>query len=360
MRRFVQLLVLLVFVGFAFVAAVSELEPLQDALIRREADRALRKSQKKLFTDDAMRVVVCGSASPMPDLARASACVAVIAGDRFYVVDTGLNSWENFALWGVPGAKIGAVLMTHFHSDHIAELGEFNLQTWVAGRKEQLRVIGPRGVEKLVRGFSEAYSFDNEYRVAHHGAETLPPDIGRMKAVPFDIATSGIDQKVVLEEGDLVITAFRVDHEPIHPAVGYRFDYRGRSVVVSGDTRKSASVAAAAKGADVLVHEAQANFAVDIIRDVAAEHGNRQIAKIMADIPTYHTSPVEAAELANEAGVKLLVLYHLTPPPPNFLVERIFVRGVGDVRSGGVLLANDGTLVELPIGSDAVELGRVD
>ena len=139
------------------------------------------KSQAALFTDDALRAVVCGSNAPLPDLKRAGACVAVFAGGRFYVVDTGLGSWENLAVWRVPGAKIGAVFYTHFHSDHIPELGEFNLQTWAAGRPEPLRVFGPRGVERLVGGFSEAYALDRQYRHAHHGTEVMNPERGQWR-----------------------------------------------------------------------------------------------------------------------------------------------------------------------------------
>jgi ribonuclease Z len=141
----------------------------------------------------------------------------------------------------------------------------------------------------------------------------------------------------------------------VKPAYGYRFDYGGRSVVVSGDTKKDLGLIQAAKAADVLFHEAQANHIVEQIGEAAAKAGRPRIAKIMHDIPSYHTSPVQAAEVANEAGVKLLVLYHLTPSPPMRIVEWVFTRGVSDVRSGGWVLADDGFLVELPVDSSDVK-----
>ena len=171
----------------------------------------------------------------------------------------------------------------------------------------------------------------------------------------------GTGPAVVLQDAGLTITAFAVNHTPIRPAYGYRFDYRGRSVVVSGDTVKDAGLIAAAKGADVLVHEAQANHVVALMREEAQKTGRPRIAKILGDIPSYHTTPVEAAEIANEAGVRLLVLYHLTPPPPDApLVERVFTRGVDAVRPRDWVLADDGMLVTLPIGSDAVRVGKVE
>jgi ribonuclease Z len=164
---------------------------------------------------------------------------------------------------------------------------------------------------------------------------------------------------VVLDEDGLRVTAFAVHHDPVKPAYGYRFDYRGRSLVVSGDTTRSPELVRAAQGADVLFHEAQANHIVAMIGEAAARAGRPRVAKVMGDIPSYHTSPVEAAQIANEAGVRLLVLYHLTPPPPVRPAEWAYVRGVADVRRDGWVLADDGLLVELPEGSAAVHTRRL-
>lgn len=330
----------------------------QDALVERVLERALQASADALFEDDALRVLVCGSSSPLPHPERAKPCAAVFAAGRFWVVDTGPGSWNRLALWRVPGERIGGVLLTHFHSDHIGELGEFDLQTWVAGRDGPLQVFGPPGVERVVAGFETAYALDTDYRIAHHGAELLPEVAGRMQARP--VVVRGSEPTLVLEQDGLRITAFAVDHRPVVPALGYRFDYRGRSVVVSGDTVKHPGLIEAATGADVLLHEAQAQHLVAEIREAAAAAGLGRIEKIMSDIPDYHTSPVEAAEVANEAGVKLVVFTHLTPPPANRIVERIFLRGVDAARDGDWLLANDGLLVELPVDSDTIEVRSLE
>jgi ribonuclease Z len=344
----------------AVVALWLRLPSVQDRVARAVIQRLVASAHDELFGDDALRVLLCGTDSPLPSPTRARACVAVFAAGRFWVVDTGPGSWNRLALLRVDGSRIGGVLLTHFHSDHIGDLGELNLQTWVAGRPAPLAVFGPPGVEQVVAGFSEAYALDSGYRVAHHGAELLPPEAGRMQAHPIPGPADGAGPTVVLEDGGLVITAFLVHHDPVKPAYGYRFDYRGRSVVVSGDTVKDPGLVEAARGADVLVHEALADHLVAMIGEAAAKAGRSRVARIMHDIPSYHTTPVEAAEVANEAGVRLLVLYHLTPPPPNALVEWIFTRGVSDVRPDGWRVGDDGLLLELPAGSDAVRVQQLE
>lgn len=316
-----------------------------DGVIRNRMDQSDRQA---LFADDALRLLVCGSSSPLPSEDRARPCLAVIAGGRFYVVDTGPGSWNRLALLRIPAQRIGAVLYTHFHSDHIGELGEFNLQTWVAGRGGPLSVYGPAGVERVVEGFARAYELDIGYRVAHHGTGLLSVEHGQMQAIPLALADDGSPREAFVD-GELRVSVFPVTHNPIEPAVGYRFDYKGRSLVISGDTVKDAKLIEAARGADLIAHEAQNQDIVAKMRDTAAELNLPRIAKVLGDIPSYHTSPVEAAEVANAAGVPLLLLYHLTPPPPNPIAERVFLRGVDAVRPKGVVLARDGTLIELPL-----------
>jgi ribonuclease Z len=360
MGRAIRWLIGIVAAVAVVVVIAAQIPAVQDMVIRRVIASRIRMPHGDLLGTDALRVVLCGTASPMPHPTRAKACVAVFAGGRFWVVDTGPGSWNRMALLQIDGRDIGGILYTHYHSDHIGELGEFNLQTWAAGRKAPLAVYGPPGVERVVAGFTEAYALDTGYRIAHHGPELLPPDLARMEPHAIPGPAGGSGPAVVLDQDGLKITAFAVTHTPVSPAYGYRFDYRGRSVVVSGDTVKDKGLIAVAKGADVLVHEAQANHIVSIMHEEAEKIGRSRVAKILHDIPTYHTTPVEAAEVANEAGVRLLVLYHLTPPPPAApLVERVFVRGVSAVRPRDWILADDGLLVTLPANSDAVQVGNL-
>jgi ribonuclease Z len=337
--------------------AAAGCESLQSRLIERIAARALTGDRVDLLDDGELHVVLCGTGSPLADAERAGPCTAVLAGGRFVLVDAGPGSWRTVALARLPRARLDAVLLTHFHSDHIGELGEVVMQSWVAGRTAPLAVYGPPGVEQVVDGFRQAYGFDTQYRIAHHGAEAMPPEAGRAAAHTVTLPAPGEAAPVFASDG-LRVSAFAVEHAPAEPAYGYRFEYRGRVVVVSGDTKKSATVIRHARGADVLVHEALAAAMIEPVTRYARAQGLGRWAKLTADVATYHTTPVEAAEIAEAAGVRLLVLTHIVPPLPNVLARRMFLSGVSAQWDGEVVLGADGMHFALPPG-DAVRAGRL-
>jgi ribonuclease Z len=327
-------------------------------VFRKVAAHTLAQPQPRLATSDEMSVLLVGTGSPLPDKARGGPCTLVAVGSQLFIVDAGLDSARNLLLWRVPLENVAGILVTHFHSDHIPELGELRLQTWVAGRKVPLPVYGPPGIETVVNGFNQAYSLDAGYRTEHHGAAMLPPDVVAM--VPKTVDLNSATAATVLDSGGLRITAIRVHHDPAKPAYGYKFDYKGRSVVISGDTAPDENLAHAAQGADILVHEGLAPEMVGIMHDALLATGHPRQAKIMHDIPGYHTSPVDAARIANEAHARLLVFTHIIPMLPNALAERAFLRGVDDVRPNGVVLGHDGMVFKLPGGSDAIERSSLE
>jgi ribonuclease Z len=135
-----------------------------------------------MLTDGKLHVIVCGSGSPLPDPERAGACVAVIAGQQVILIDSGPGSWRKATIAKVPGQALSTVLLTHFHSDHIGDLGEAMTMSWTNGRTTALDVYGPPGVERIVHGFAEAYELDGQYRMRHHGEAVVPAKAHGMAA----------------------------------------------------------------------------------------------------------------------------------------------------------------------------------
>lgn len=328
----------------ALLRILSGVPAVQDRIIERALSRAIATDPYTKFDGDGLKVVFCGTSSPIASAKRAQTCTAIIAGEKFFLVDAGTGSWRVVQQAGLPGDRLEAIFLTHFHSDHIGDLSEANLGSWVLGRPAPLAVYGPEGVASVVDGVNAAFALDNSYRTAHHGKAIAPPRTAGLTPVTFNAETA----TPIYNEHGLVVTAFRVDHEPADPSVAYRFDYQGRSVFVSGDTSYIAALANAARDVDLLIHEAQANHIVAKMQAAAANAGRANLAKILSDIPDYHTTPVEVAQLANDAGADWLVMNHLTPPPDNPILKRAFLRGVKDVRPSGVKLAEDGMTVSLP------------
>ncbi|MFA5851263.1 MAG: MBL fold metallo-hydrolase [Spirochaetales bacterium] len=354
----VSIIVLAGIAALAILLGVLFRKPLSKALFGAVARSTMAKRNVRF--DDGLYVGLCGTGSPMPDKNRAGPCIAVLAGKHFYIVDAGSGSTRNIRLMNFPIGKAEAILLTHFHSDHIADLGEMELQRWAGGSNSSpVEVIGPSGVETVVEGFNLAFKLDDGYRVAHHGPRTMPPQGAGGIAKPFELSDAPDASVVVLDADGVKITAFKVDHRPVAPAVGYRFDYKGRSIVISGDTVYSDSLIEHAKGADVLVCEALNASMVEAINENAAATASPSTKKITHDIPSYHSTPEDAAKMANAAGVGQLVLYHIIPPLPSSLVKNLFLSDAKRYYTKKITMSEDGMLVSLPPNSKDVSIRRV-
>jgi ribonuclease Z len=315
----------------------------QDFLLDRALEIIVLPVEEAL--PDGLQVFVCGSSSPLPDRTRAQACIMVQAGKQVFVVDAGAGSPLVLQLGQAPLQHLKGVLLTHFHSDHISALGDLNLISWIAGRAHPLQVFGGPGVETVVAGFNQAYSLDSGYRWAHHGKDLLPPDLAVMQPQRIEMG------EFYAQDG-LRITATAVDHTPVEPAIAYRFDYLGRSVVISGDTVVAQSLEALSENVDLLLHDALSERLVTGLASSLRAAGRNRPAQILTDVLDAHAHTAEVQSMAERSGARLLALYHMVPPPQNILFEQILRRDLSD----DVVITHDGMRFYLPAGGDIIEV----
>ncbi|MDP5065535.1 MAG: MBL fold metallo-hydrolase [Haliea sp.] len=302
---------------------------------------------------DGLHLALCGAGGPLPAANASGPCVAVVAGEQFFVVDAGTNGVRNLSRMGYQPGNLHAVFLTHFHSDHIDGLGELGTIRWAGGDNvAPLPVYGPEGVGRIVDGFNLAYAQDFTYRNAHHGDSVTPLSAAGLQAMPFTKPAIG-ELRTVYEHDGLKVEALAVDHSPVEPAVGYRFSYAGRSLLITGDTAKLANIEQFAQGVDLLVHDVLAPNLVKMMHDAATKNGNAIMAKITHDIPDYHASPVEAAETARDARVGHLLYYHIVPPLLFPGQQALFLNGAEDIFEE-YTIGKDGVSFSLPAESKEI------
>jgi ribonuclease Z len=244
----------------------------------------------------ALVAVLLGTGYPRPHPERAGPSTAVVAGDKWFIVDAGRGATMRIAEAELRYQNFQAVFLTHLHSDHTAGLPDLFNTSWQFGRWDRpLELYGPPGTARLAKAMLDFFAEDIRLR---RDVQEKHPAAGA--TIKTHIVRDG---KVVYDDGTVKVTAFAVDHKPVEHAFGYRFDSNGESIVISGDTRPNANLIKYAKGADVLVLEAY-----------LPEHFDRVDAKeVAARLKSYHVSAEEAGEIAARAGVKTLVLTHLIP-----------------------------------------------
>lgn len=348
---------------FGFVVAIIAIALLAQRQIGSFLfDRAIdQRIGRDISTElpDGLHVFMCGTGAPLADAQRAGPCIAVLAGEHGFVFDSGSGSTRKLGAMAFPLDNLDAVFLSHLHSDHIDGLGELLLQAWIAGSRDRpLPVYGPVGVDRVVKGIGEAYAGDRGFRIAHHGPQVANPTGfgGEPNTIPADrLGDSG---GVIYRRDGVVIRAVNVQHAPVHPAFGYRIDYGGRSIVISGDTAYSPSLERMAKGSEVIFHEALNRQMVRKMGVAFARNQLPNVAKIMADIQSYHASPEDAARLAKNAGARALVLYHLIPAVPMGYLERAFLGDAPALFGGKLVVSQDGLIVSLPANGKGIEFDQ--
>jgi ribonuclease Z len=285
-----------------------------------------------------LEVILLGTGSPLPNPDRCGAGQVVVAGHERILIDCGWGSARRLFAAGVPPPSVNTACFTHMHSDHITDVPDFLIMRWTGGAQRPLTVYGPEGTREMIDGFLAGLRRDIGYRFAHHGEKLSQEGIKcDVKEVP---ATA--DRSFVVEIGGARIDAFEVDHYPVVPALGFRIDRGGASVVFSGDTNKCDSLVRASRNTDVLICEAMNANLLRVMVERLNAAGNARTASIMQDVPDYHSDTIAVSEMARDAGVRKLVISHLIPPVPNEgpLVDA-FIAGMSDVFTGEIVVGRD-------------------
>jgi ribonuclease Z len=243
----------------------------------------------------ALRVILLGTGSPRPSLARHHPAALVQWGDgESLLVDAGDGVVGQLLAANVALATVEHVAVTHLHWDHVLGYPAFVWGSWCVGRA-RLRVVGPAGTAamhaRLVEGF---YREQAEWAIA----------LGFPRPGWDDVEVRDIEHGWSAERGGCEIKAGRVVHPPM-AAVGYRFTFGGRSLVISGDTARCDELVELARSADVLVVDA---CAVPPPADVAPDR-----RALIERLHRFHASPQDCVDMAAAAGVQRVVLTHHLP-----------------------------------------------
>lgn len=246
------------------------------------------------LSGQTITVTLLGTGSPIPIVDRSGPSILVQAGSEAMLFDCGRGVPVRLWQLHIAMRDITTVFFTHLHSDHVVGFPDFWLTGWLppfGRRTARLHVYGPTGTADMMAHLQKAYKADIRIRTAD---EKLPPE-------GASLAMKDVTEGVVLERNGVTITAFNVDHgDLIKPSFGYRIDYAGHSVVLSGDTRVSENLIRHAKGVDLLVHE------------VAA--ADAELLKTSPDaqrIIGHHTTPEDAGRVFDRVRPKLAIYSHI-------------------------------------------------
>jgi ribonuclease Z len=286
--------------------------------------------------DSDFKVTLLGTGTPIPDPARFGPSTLVEAGNKKLLFDAGRGVPIRVRQLGFRESKIDVVFLTHYHSDHTAGIPDIWLTGWLGNsRQEPFRLIGPVGAKSLMANLESAYALDIKIRLED---EKLPP--GGIATVVEEFEKDG----VVYDKDGVKVIAFTVDHgAAIKPAVGYRIEYKGRAVVISGDTRYDQNVIKYGTGVDLLIHE------VCIARPELLSN------PFVQRVVDHHTSPREAGQVFSLAKPKLAVYSHLvflsSDKVPRATVDDI-VAGTRETYDGPLQVGED--LMSFEIGDTVI------
>jgi len=284
----------------------------------------------------ALELTLLGTGSPMHTPHRFGPSQVIHSGTTRLLIDAGWGATSRLFQAGLPPQSIDAVFITHLHSDHTTDMADFLVMRWVGCIQKPIPVYGPVGTMRMIHGFQEAMAADTGYRLAHHGDKLwsggLAADVTEFEA--------GDDPVEIARCGDITIKAFEVDHRPVKPAYGFRFELEGRAITISGDTNPCVGLLNGSRDADIMVCDSMNLELMKGLETRLKGIGNRQQAALLEDAHDYHAPISGMAEVAQKAGVKHLLLSHVMPPITDEQTPQ-FTAGLDKIFSGKISVGHD-------------------
>jgi ribonuclease Z len=271
------------------------------------------------------KVTLLGTGNPRPVMSRFGPSILVEAGKEKLIFDCGRGATQRLDQLKIPFSDITGLFLTHLHSDHTVGIPDLWLTGWVMGRSTPLPVWGPEGTKAMMDHLREAYAFDIHIR---RDVDTKLPGAGA------EVVAKDIEEGVVYNSAGVKVTAFLVDHGEIKPAFGYRVDYGGRSVTMSGDTRPSENLIKFAQGTDVLIHEV---IDPEAFEGTVTADSKEQRNKIIE----HHTTPEQAGIVFSRVKPRLAVYSHIVPPDVPNVVPHTRKTYAGPLEVGEDLMSID-------------------
>jgi ribonuclease BN (tRNA processing enzyme) len=263
------------------------------------------QAQAALKDAKGTKLALLGTAGgPVPGRTREMTSHVMLSNGAAYVLDCGLGCTDQYARTGIPFAALRSIFITHHHPDHNIEYGPLLIVGWVQGMPLDVRAFGPPPLKQMTADFIRAYKQTVDFWAEDFKMKPL------VSVDVQEISAAG----PVTQDDNVRVSAVIVEHPPVKPALGYRFDFKDRAIAFSGDTTPLEAVAKMAAGADVLVHEAMYVPAVqDYVRGQVAKGRPVNFEAFMAHMNADHSPIEDVGRIAQAAGVKALVLSHLTP-----------------------------------------------
>ena len=288
----------------ALLAALST-APVLTATGAPVAAQVSLQAQAALKDAKGTKLVLLGTAAgPVPGRTRKMTSHVMLSNGAAYVLDCGLGVTDQLARTGIPFGALRSIFITHHHADHNIEYGPLLVVGWIQGMHLDVRAFGPPPLRQMTEDFLRAYKPTVDF---------WAEDFKMKPLVAVDVKEVSAAGPVT-QDDNVKVSAIVVEHPPVTPALAYRFDFADRSIAFSGDTARLEAVAKLAQDADVLVHEAMYVPAVeDYIRDQIAKGRPVKLDDFMAHMKADHTPVEDVGQIAQQAGVKTLVLSHLTP-----------------------------------------------